>query len=208
VRLWSDFYSLVMPWAPGCAEIVADAALRQAAIEFFQETLAWQRTLDPSLTITTAGYPDVACDITADEAIVKLLDTKLDGRPLTLARADDFDGTDEPQSGMPSAAYTVDQSTVLLYPAPAASGMKVTLRVALKPSQAATGIADAPFEQYASAIAAGALARLCTQPGTSYLNPGIAGTEGERFEAAKSKARARAFMGNARTRPRVTPSYF
>jgi hypothetical protein len=205
--LWETFYPLVMPWAPGAAEINVDAALRQAAIEFYKRSLAWWKTLDR--TVTAANEAEVDCDdLTADQSIVKLLSVKLDGRPLDLIRADDLDGLDDTGPSAPTRAYKQGSRTIALYPVPASAGLYVTVRAALMPSQASTGLPDDLYEQDAEAIAAGALKRLCSQPGQSFSNPGMAVDKGLAFEAAITAAKVRAYTGDARTSARVVASYF
>ncbi|HJT51997.1 MAG TPA: hypothetical protein VJ734_08665 [Nitrosospira sp.] len=39
MKLWSDFYDLVIPELPGCLLAVADGALHQAAITFCEQSL-------------------------------------------------------------------------------------------------------------------------------------------------------------------------
>jgi len=40
-KLWSDFYDLVVPDLPGCPFAMVDNALRESAIAFCEQSLAW-----------------------------------------------------------------------------------------------------------------------------------------------------------------------
>ncbi|MDQ3186902.1 MAG: hypothetical protein M3Q16_10710, partial [Pseudomonadota bacterium] len=42
MKLWSDFYDLVMPDLPGCPSVVVDNSLRQSAIAFCEQSLGWK----------------------------------------------------------------------------------------------------------------------------------------------------------------------
>lgn len=205
MRTWDKFYPLVLPWSAGAFEGSVDDALRQAAIEFCQYTLAWQRML-PDI-VTQAGVASYALPLGVDDAVAKVLALSIGGTPGQLLAPQQLDHLDRIQ-GSPVAGYTADGVELTLHPVPAQSGSVVSVRAALKPSQSAAGVDDVLHEQHAEAIAAGALKRLCQQPGRPYSNPGLAAANAEAFEAAKRAARLSAFKGRARTTLRAKPVYF
>lgn len=206
MKPWSDMEALVLPYVPGCAEILAHARLRQAAIEFCTDTLAVQRTLDPTLSLADAAEYDF--DIGAHETVARLLACSIGGTPLCIARPADFDHA-RALTGSPRYAYSVDGTrTFVVAPAPAADDLPIVTRVALRPSQTAEGLDDAVFDMYAAAIADGAIAALCLMPGKAFTNPALAVASRATFRDAINTAKVRAFHAHARSTPRVRGTYF
>jgi hypothetical protein len=203
VRPWSDFYSKVLPWAPGAFEGSVDDALRQAAIDFCEKTEGWQRTLDA--TSTSAGTAAYDLELDGGEAVVRLLNLKVGGKTanfIAAAQADDWPD-DEERTDL--VGYTTDRATLVLDPVPAVSGLPIVARVALKPTQDADGVDDALFQQYAQGISFGAITLLCSQLNKPYSNPQQAVTAAGAFESAKQEARNTVATGGARIRLRVKP---
>src|SRR6478736_8575730 len=57
---WTSFYDLIAPDLPGCSFAAMDVALRQAAIAFCEQSLAWKYTHpDVAIVAATASYPFV-----------------------------------------------------------------------------------------------------------------------------------------------------
>ena len=57
MKPWGDFYDLIMPDLPGCPFVVVDNALRQSAISFCEQSLAWRWDHpDISIAAGTAAY--------------------------------------------------------------------------------------------------------------------------------------------------------
>ena len=198
MRPWSDFYSKVLPWTPGAFEGSVDDALRQACIDFCEETMCLQRTLDPLRTRTGATSYDL--ELAPGESVAFLLSVSIDGTPADLIFPQQAD--EERES---PAAYTLDRATLVLAPAPTVGGGRMTVKAALKPTQTADGVDDSVHEQYAQAIAAGAIALLCSQPGKPYSNPQMAATSGQVFANAKEETKQRVTAGHGRVRLRVKP---
>ncbi len=48
---YSYFMPFVLPYANGCPDLTAEFHVRQAAIEFFQRSLAWRQDLDAAMTV-------------------------------------------------------------------------------------------------------------------------------------------------------------
>ncbi len=202
----SAFMPLVLPYVPGCAEIAAEAMVRQAAIEFCTRSLAHQRTLDA--VATDAGSAEVDFDIGKDVVVAKLLACWLNRRPLGLAAPAWLDGRDLPLAGMPKAAYVTDGTRKLFLDAIPGAGQQLVARVALRPSMVATTLDDALFERYSLAISHRAIALLAAQPDKSYSNPQVAMTAQGEFDQALTRARVAVFKGHSRAAARVTPDFF
>lgn len=145
---WSDFAPYVMPYVIGCPLPVMEAHVRDAAIEFMQETKCWVRTLEPELTGTTAEV-----DLTPDSTLARILDVhgvKVDGA--------DSDFT-----------VSADGSFVVITPIRDA-GLEVVATVAQVLKDDAAQLPD-EFRHYARHIAIGAIASIKRIPGQPFSGP-------------------------------------
>lgn len=193
---WADFIPLVLPHVPGCPELVAEAAARQAAIEFCQRTLALQRTL---ATVNTVADQAEYTLTQSGEVIERLLSVKLAGTPLELLDPADVDAESDPaSSAAPAAALLTAPMKVTLYPTPATAAQIIKVRAAMRPSQTSVALDDGLFERYAQAIADGALYRLLSTAGRAYANPGLAADHMALYDRAIDEAKEDTFRGNAR----------
>lgn len=185
-KLWTDFYDLVVPDLPGCPFGMIDNALRQAAIEFCEQSLAW-----------TYQHPDVAViAATGVYAFVPPSDAVV--HAITYAA---FNGSEiashsgesdlriwdwRNQTGTPE--YVLGGATSLtLVSTPDIDGT-LTLTVALKPSPTATGVDDSIFNEYREAIIHGALWRLMLSPKKPYTNAQLATYHQQQFTILTGQA--------------------
>jgi hypothetical protein len=176
---WRNLYDLVLPHLPGCPFPAVEVALRQAAISFCEQSLAWRHD-HPEVTVVAgkAAY-DFA---PPPEAVVHaIMHARFNGRQI------------EAQAGDPGAHVTgwPDQAgtpryvvggamTFTLVPVPDRQGT-LALAVSLKPSPVATGIAREIFDEYRDAIAHGALARLMLSPKKPYADASRAAYHSHQF---------------------------
>lgn len=200
-----DLLPLVLPYLPGCPEISAEAALREAAIDFCERALVVQKVL-PAIT-PTQGATRYELTLDPDERVAKLLSAKCNGRPLSLTTPAGAD--DAPDSlGPVAAVYLAGPRALGVYPTPAAAGAAITPRVAIKPARTATTLPDDLVEDYAADIAQGAIARCAMEPGQPYTNAEVAGAASAVFEGRITKAKVDAFNANSRADQRVPPMWF
>lgn len=155
----SAFYPLIAPRVPGAPSPAIAAAAREGAIEFCARTLTLQRTL---ASVDTVADQAAYTLTQTGEVIEKLLAAKLAGRPLNLARAADLDDDEDItlSQAAPADLLLTGTMQVTLVPAPAVAGLKLAVRAAMRPSQAATTVDDVLFERHAQAIADWALHKL------------------------------------------------
>lgn len=196
MKLWSDFYDLLMPELPGCSLAVADSALHQAAITFCEQSLAWQSAHpDISIISGTAEY-----SLTPPEgAVVHAISyAALDGEeiepvgPLSIPVRDW-----RRHAGTPRYMLS-GPTSVTLMPDSYAGGM-LTIIVVLKPSATGMGIDGNLFNENREAIIHGALARLMLSPRKPYTNPQLAAYHHQQFAIKTAAAGMRAARNNART---------
>ena len=196
MKFWSDFYDLVMPDLPGCPFAAADSALRQSAITFCEQSLAWQ-AIHPDISIA-AGTAEYAFAPPEGTVVHTIIYAALNG------------GEIEPHAGEMSIAisdwrrktgmpqYVLGGPTSLtLVPEPAAAGT-LTMIVVLKPSGASTGIEDALFNEYREVIVHGAFARLMLSPRKPYTNAQFAAYHQQQFAIKTAAAGMRVARSHAR----------
>lgn len=191
---WSAFLPLIARHAPGAADIVIEAEARQAAIEFCEESLSLQRVLPPVPLVRGQALQSLVFD---GEIVVKLLAAWIDGKPLGFFLPQDVDGAEVPAPGAPDAVSMAGPMQVLLRPAPAVGGV-LTVRAAMRPSQAATSLDDGVFERHAQIIADLAISRMTSTPGRVYTDGAAAQAAQARYQSALDALRPKVFR--ARTR--------
>jgi hypothetical protein len=172
MKPWSDFYDLLSPDVPGCPQAAQEQALRQAAIAFCEQSLAW-RYVHPDITVTvdTADYDFVPPPQAVVEAITyaKFNDTELS---VNVSQDDMRVWHWRDQAGMP--AYVLGGATSLkLVPNPDVEGT-LYLEVILKPSPSAESIDDDLYNEFRAPIIHWALSQLMLSPNKPYSNPTLA----------------------------------
>jgi hypothetical protein len=187
---WGDFYDLVLPDVPGAPPSAVDVALRQAAIAFAEQSLAW-RYNHPDIAVTsgTAQYAFVP----PDQAVVHAIHYAAFNGSEIATRVDESSVTIydwRNQTGTPEYVFGGAISLTLV-PTPDADGV-LTLEVILKPSADATGIDDSIFDEFREAIAHGALSRLMLSPKKPYTDPALAAYHQQQFTIKTAAAGMRA----------------
>lgn len=156
---WSAFFPLIAPHSTGAADPAIEDAARRAAIEFCAETGVNEKTLADIATVQ--GQADYTIAGATSEVIAGLLSVRLDGQRLSLLTPAELDDMPELEGdATPWAAMLVGPSSVRMVPAPVVADRQISVRAAMRPAQAATGVDDAVFERYAADIAFGAVALL------------------------------------------------
>jgi hypothetical protein len=190
MKLWRDFYDLMMPDLPGCPPAAADSALRQSAIAFCEQSLAWQGT-HPDVSVA-AGVAEYAFTPPADAVVHLIIHAALDGEEIALYPG----GPGMGSMGMGNisrhgwkgmqAYILAGADSLTLVPEPGVSGT-LSMTVAFKPSTASMGIVDEQFNEYREAIVHGALARLMLSPKKPYSSTQLAQYHQQQF-AVKTAA--------------------
>jgi len=207
---YDDFLPYVLPDVPGCAEIVAIQAIRNAAIDFCEKSCVVQVDLDPVTLI--AGSADYDLEPPSGTLVTKVMKLFYKNKELPPFGQDYVPsatyynaaaiGADE--SSTPVTWSQKDTKTFTVFPAPGEreSGA-ITIRAALKPTRASESCDDILFEDYAEYIAAGAKARLMIVPNKAYTNPNLVATQNQFFLQGVNVARQRAARGHTRANLRV-----
>ena len=172
---FTQFLPEVMPSVHGCSDILAINAIRNACIEFCTSTMYWQETQDP----ISLAAGDLPYDFEAPSGanVIQPMAITIGGRPILPKSADWLDANiydwRNQVADSPTYFYQPNANQMVLVPAPTAA-VTVTIRCAYIPARDGSVVDITLYEYYLEAIAAGALARLCSLPGQAWSNPQLA----------------------------------
>jgi hypothetical protein len=161
---FTAFLPEVLPLVPGCSDILAVNAIRNATIEFCTNTLYWQEVQD-EVTLSAADFP-YPLDYPAGGQAVTALGVAVEGRPLGQTTQDILDLKVlnwRIQTGAPRVYFQYNPNEIGTYPALDRSYAMV-MRVAIAPSRTASGVIDFVYEKHLETIVSGALTRLFQMP--------------------------------------------
>lgn len=212
-----QFFPWVLPSAPGCSDLLAQQAIRSACVDFCNRTDLVQRVMAADATINVQDY---VVSPPADMILSRVLSVSYQGCVLTVVPADAVNsdivlrgatiGTAVPLKGAPSWYFqkTPTDSGFSVYPIPAVTLVGgLTVKASFSPSNAAATVEDVLFDDYASDIAAGALAALMLMPGQTFSSQKGQGYA-VMFERAVQRGRHQKLTGAVTSGLRVMPVRF
>lgn len=206
MRAWEEFMPDVLPEVPGCPEIEAEHAIKRAAQEFFKTTHVWRLWLDDVTTLADEIEYDI--ELEPESNLVRTMRATLDGREIlcttTAALPADWKTN---TSGIRDCIHTVDRTTLILLPPPAAD-LILKVEASLSPSDHAGGVDDTVFDNHAEDIARGALARLMTKTGRPFTNPFAGQAKRKEFEDAMNVLAIQVQRGFSSTLPRARGRFY
>ena len=187
---WSTFYPDVLIHVQGCPLPLVDHHLRAAAIDLCKRSKRLK--FDMPAFDTEADTPTYALAPGDGMETVSILDASVGGKPIDPAtRAELATGDDwATETGEPSK-YLMDgdDETVRLWKVP--DGVySVALTLAIRPSEAATGIEEWFADRYRRTIARGALAELLAITKKPWTDLDAAGFRAQQFETGVREAEA------------------
>lgn len=202
-----DFLMKVLPFAPGCPEPTAIEHIRNAAIEFCEETRLW-RSED---TFEVADDPNIVC--TPQGAVIQDIERcDFDGQklePVGVGWLDehypDWRSDTFMTEGRPKFFTQTRPDTVRVVPSKPGR-VKVWLR--LKPAEDAEQVPDFIATQHRNTIGWGALAGILMLPNQTFSNPNSATYFQAKFDQSlgrKSKLKA---TGQQRAPIRTKAQFF
>lgn len=191
--MFADAIDKFMHLVPGCPEPEAIDALRDAVIEFCDESKSWVYWVDKASNALT-------------------FDTTTEAQAIPIGLYDAYIGSDQLSvidlNDQALAASVTVQSlqfnrthlwdSIALVPAPS-STVTVRMLIAWKPTPWADEFPDHLWFSRAEALKGGALSRLMANAGTPYANPAMAAVHERVFRSAIGAAAAAAGV-NRRTR--------
>lgn len=203
MKLWSDFFDYVAPLLPGADESLMKLHIRNAAIEFCNDTRVATYSLPVTTVVGQAVY-DISLS-GADYTPVLINSARVGLRELRPTTKDYLNGTVlgwRNDTGTPRMFLSDDPYSVQFYPAPD-EAFEVVVELAVKPSRESTGIEDYIFDRYVEAIAHGAVARIASIPQKPYTNPQVAQMASMEFSRAKSNSRTEVYKSFTRVGTKV-----
>lgn len=196
------FLPEVVQYVKDVPEIVAIQAVRNATIQFCEETRVLQSNLDPMTGVATVSeYEMIPCK---DHKVVDIMEAWY-GDQLLIPKAveeltriyrtsnwNDLDGN-------PYYYFRSRTQEITLVPTPKVTVQaQIKLRVALAPTRAATAVDSELYERYVEYIALGARARLYDTPNQPYYEPKSAQLYLKRFNDGMAEVRTRVAKGLTR----------
>ena len=198
---YTQWLPAVQIHVPECPTPMITEAVRSTCIRFCGESRYLREELDPFNTVATDDEYELTPP--ADSAIAEILSLRINGRLLDPTTVDALEAETvdwKDLSGYPSRYFQRSRSVIVVNPVPDAAYVSRAV-VAIKPSQASSGVDGRVFEEWKDAIASGTLAYLMAMPGQAWSNPELAGYHGGLFSSAVARARAQADAGYSLTRP-------
>lgn len=172
---YDNFLVEVMPYVRDVPEIVAIQAIRNACIQFCQETRYIQDNLDPMNGISGFGK----YDLTPNDGTYKIADIvemwygdsflvpKSIEQLTQIYRSTNWNTL----GGNPYYYFRPSSQEIQLVPYPQVTETgKIRIRAALTPSRVSTGIREEIYERFLEDIAYGARARLYNTPNQPYYD--------------------------------------
>lgn len=211
MAIWSDLYPHILPFVQGCDLDVVDFHTRQAAIEFCRRSQFWRMEIPITVQPTVETY---LIPMPTDAIASMLLDfTMLDADGMSTDRfhlvAPNRGRTLERDYRTASYVYLSDDGLSLnVQPIPDVSDAQLVPYLSLKPTQSAATLPDFLVNQYADAIAAGALSRLLNMPKTAWRDVAGAVAAANKFNSDCGGASVRASRGSARSQMRSRGLFF
>lgn len=205
MRTWKDFYDYVLPHVPNCPTAMADMHIRMAAQEFCEKTLAWEVDLDAVTTTATAIEYDLEMD--TQQELVQIMKAVVDGKPTTVVSSRNLPANWRTSSFPERQVFSLDRRTFFVIPQQGA-GLGVSLTVALKPSNIASGVSDEIYANYVRDIAEGAKSLLMMVPKKPYADVAMGAVYDERFKSRCAEVAWQVAKSHGDSRLGVKAHYF
>lgn len=176
---------------------MAQQALLDSAIAFCEDSQAIRQSLDTLYLV--GGVADFELEAPTSQAVTNVLDVTIDGQRLHSIYFDEAAKL-KPSTGKPTHYYTSRDAGALvlhMYPTPD-QRYKADVKVATRPTRAATTFEDDLVDLWADAVISGAIARLCAIPGQPFTSTDLAVAAGSAAVGKSRDARRTASSGQIR----------
>lgn len=199
---FTAFLPEVLPYVHDCAQLVAVNAIRNAAIEFCEQSHYWQVNIEAMNTVEDVNSYVVPTP--DDTTLIDIAAGWFDGRNLIPKSAEElarlFRGADwRNVVGSPAYMTRITGSELVLVPRPDQTKIDALgLRAVIAPSRSATSISTDIYEKFLEPIAKGARARLYATPGQPYYDMQLAMVYKREFMVAIGEAKIKANKGLSR----------
>ena len=202
------FLPEVMPYVHDVPEIVAVQAIRNACIEFCEETHYFQENLDPIAGIKGQGLYDLEANNSAYKVVEvmqayygdQLLIPKGQEELNQIYRTSNW----EDLTGNPFYYFRTRAGEMRLVTKPVTTeANKLKVKAAIAPKRASLTVDEELFERFLEQISYGARARLYNTPNQPYYDPRTAMEYTKRFNDVMAEVRTRVYKGLTRASTKI-----
>lgn len=191
------FLNEVMPELPSCPKAMVVNAIRNAVIEFCARSRVWQ--VDLAAIAAVANQAAYAFSPPAASVVAEVISAWYDALPIypnTQSDLADLYDNWTTEAGDPKYFVQNDTASLILVPMPDASlASAITVKVALKPTRAATAVESWLSEKYLEEMAHGAKGRLLAIPKKPWSDAALSAYHTGLFEQGIASARLDAEQG-------------
>jgi len=207
----SEFLTYIHKDLHQCTEALVTERLGTILTEFCQATKIWQVDLDP-LTIIP-NVKDIDLCLPENTTLVEIRRLVFDGKTELVAKSIDWLDRDDinwrTKSGDPTFYTNVSRNVIRVSPHPdTVQALKITGRVAVKPTRTATTVDDFLFDDWAETIAAGTKAALLSMPSKPWTSQNEAALFSMQYQTGVNEALAMAGNNHTARIRRRTKAYF
>jgi hypothetical protein len=202
------FLPEVMPYVHDVPEVVAVQAIRNACIQFCEETHYLQENLDAITGIEGVGDYDLDAN-DSNYKVVEIMQAYY-GDQLLIPKAQEElnqiyrTSNWEDLKGNPYYYFRPRASVVRLVTKPILTeANKLKVKAAVAPKRSSTTVDEELFERFLEYIAHGARARLYNTPNQPYYDPKTAMEYTKRFNDEMAEVRTRVYKGLTRAAARI-----
>ena len=202
------FLPEVMPYVRDVPELVAVQAIRNAVIEFCEETHYLQENLDPMAGQKNVGLYELDSNDT-NYKVVEIMQAYY-GDQLLIPKAQEElnqiyrTSNWEDLTGNPYYYFRTRSNEMRLVTKPVITEQaKLKVKAAIAPKRASLTVTDELFERFLEQIAIGARARLYNTANQPYYDPAAAGVYTKRFNDIMAEVRTRVYKGLTRSSARI-----
>ena len=199
------FLPEVMPFVHDVPEIVAVQAIRNACIEFCEETHYLQEILDPITGVENEGLYQLDANDSTNYKVVEIMQAYYGDQlliPKSQEQLNQIYRTSnwENLKGNPYYYFRTRASEMRLVTKPIKTeANKLSVKAAVAPKRSSTTVDDELFERFLEQISFGARARLYNTPNQPYYDPKTAMEYTKRFNDVMAEVRTRVYKGLTRT---------
>jgi hypothetical protein len=205
---WEDFLKEVMPDVMGCPIRVAENAIRNAAIDFCNESRAWRD--DCADVPTVQGTAEYTLVPPTDGEVVAVYYAKFSDSNIPLSTIPEQHikrGRQNPIQQKPKWFHAPTPGVIELFWTPDEIHT-LSVKAILKPTKSSTNGPDFLYNDWLEVIAHGAKARLVMMSGREWFMPKMYTYYKKEFIKGWTDARIRDSKSNVQSSTRLRPGYF
>jgi hypothetical protein len=198
------FLPEVLPYVQDVPEVVAVQAIRNACIQFCEETHYLQEELDPITGQENVGDYDLDAN-DSNYKVVEIMQAYYGDQYLIPKAQEELNQIYRTSNwadlkGNPYYYFRPRASVIRLVTKPIITEQnKLKVKAAIAPNRSSTTVDDELFERFLEYIAHGARARLYNTPNQPYYDPKTAMEYTKRFNDEMADVRTRVYKGLTRT---------